>query len=435
MHSKAGTRSSTTCVRSSAENVTLAIALTLLFPVVLFTFMALTAQPAQGQTYRVIYNFTGGADGAHPMAGLTMDRAGNLYGTTGMGGTGGGGCGIQYNCGTVFQLSPHGSGWTLTTLHGFRGETDGANPQAAVVFGADGALYGTTVWGGVGSGTAYKLALPWGHPPSVMDGWTESVIYRFEPFGGHQNVLLSGDIVFDQAGNIYGTSYGGGRLAAGSAYKLTPTQDGWTETDLHSFGGGRDGAGPFGGVVFDRAGNLYGTTAQGGPQSYGTVFQLTPMGSGWGWNILYYFQNGSDGWYPVGGLLVDQAGNLYGTTSTGASGSGTVFELSPSGDSWTLQVLCDVAGSNWGPMASLTMDTAGNLYGTTYAGGPYQWGSVFKATHSSHGWTCTSLHDFTDGEDGGLSLSKPLLDANGNLYGTTGLGGRYGAGVVWEITP
>ena len=191
--------------------------------------------------------------------------------------------------------------------------------------------------------------------------------------------------------------------ACGTVYELTPSGNGYTESVLYSFSG-PDGASPYAGLVFDNKGNLFGTTYRGGSNDAGTVFELTYVpGVGWTEHVLYNFQNASDGEYPFGGLIFDSAGNLYGTTIDGGSGGGgTVFELSPSGDTWTFKLLYSFSGQgDCGPGATLTMDGAGNLYGTTYCDGIYNNGSVFKLSNTQNGWVYTSLHDFTGGTDGG----------------------------------
>ena len=203
---------------------------------------------------------------------------------------------------------------------------------------------------------------------------------------------------------------------------------------------GDGGDSPTSSVIFDPEGNLYGTTPRGGPPGgpvggYGVVYQLTPSGSGWTQNILYLFQNGSDGAYAEGGVIRDQAGNLYGTTlEGGAGGGGTVWELSPSGGGWTLTTLYSFTGTI-GSFASLTMDAAGSLYGTTKQDGALGYGNVFRLTNSGGNWTYTSLHDFTGGSDGGQPYGQVTLDTDGNIYGTAATGGASGNGVVFEIAP
>ena len=221
-------------------------------------------QPARAQTYTVIHNFQGERDGNEPNYGLTIDANGNLYGTT-FGGDSG--------TGTVYMLSPGSAGWALTPLYVFTGGSDGAAPYAAVVFGPDGSLYGTTGFGGVpgpcttgggftGCGTVFKLT-------SSNGNWTENVLYDFT--GGSDGANPYGArLIFDQAGNLYGTTFGGGGGSCtgtppgcGVVYELTPSKGGWTESDLFTFSGGNDGANPQAGVIFDQSGNLYGTTYRG----------------------------------------------------------------------------------------------------------------------------------------------------------------------------
>jgi uncharacterized repeat protein (TIGR03803 family) len=267
------------------------------------------------------------------------------------------------------------------------------------------------------------------------------VLYDFK---GDPDADTPSDVIFDQAGNLYGTTLYGGIENSGTVFWLAPSGGGYTESVIYSFAGSPDGAQPAA-VIFDAAGNLYGTTVYGGREGYGTVFELSPSGSGWTEKVLYNFQDGTDGEYPADGVIFDQSGNLYGATVEGGSGAGgTVYELSPSNGSWTLSTLYSFTSlpNGCGPSGSLVMDAAGNLYGTTYCAGTYEFGSVFKLTPTPKPpWTYTSLHDFTGGSDGGNSTSNVTFDASGNLYGTTVYGGTLGGcggagcGVVWEITP
>ena len=391
---------------------------------------------AQAQTYTDLYNFTNGTGGEGPVAGVTLDRGGNLYGTASYGGSGG--------RGTVYKLTHKSSGsWVFNPLYSFAGSTDGDEPQARVIFGPNGTLYGTTTFGGaVGYGTVFNLRPPAGVCKSVVCPWTETLLYSFT---GHADGAYPqyGDVVFDQAGNLYGTTATEGSHGAGVVYELTPSGGGWTESVLYNFAGGsKDGGVPYSGVIFDKAGNLYGTTTVGGiGHNLGTVYELTPEGSGWTEKVLYSFQGGSDGAYPYGGLIFDESGNLYGTTSLGGlDGGGTVYELMPSGGGWTETVLWNFSGDA-GPYSSLAMDAAGNLYGTTYEDNGVNYkGFVFKLTPSGGGWTYTDLHDFcSEGGSGCTDGENPIggvaLDASGNLYGTAYGAGKYGGGVVWEITP
>lgn len=395
---------------------------------------------AQAQTYTVIHDFAGGQDGSSPYAGLTMDGAGNLYGTTWGGGLG---------YGTVFKLALENSGWVLNLLYSFTGGNDGAQPEARVIFGPNGTLYGTTTAGadmgcnGNGCGLVFNLKPSPTACKTALCSWTETVLYRFT--GGDDGGGPYSEVTFDQAGNIYGTTILGGPgcyfRGCGVVYRLTPSDDGgWTEHVLHSFSLGNDGAYPIAGLVFDNAGNLYGTTSgdtSGIYAPYGTVYELLPSGSDWTEKTLYTFQGAPDGGVPLAGLVVDQLGNLYGATSSyGEDGGGTVFRLTQLGGIWGLDNIYDFSGSdNGGPARSLVMDTVGNLYGTTHFDGKYGYGSVFKLTKSGNSWTYTSLYDFKGGTDGGVPIGSAVLDHDGNLYGTTFGGGAYGGGVVWEITP
>jgi uncharacterized repeat protein (TIGR03803 family) len=398
--------------------------------------LTLAATPAaQAQTFTVIHNFTGGGDGANPYAGLTIDRGGSLYGTAANGGAG---------SGTVFRLAHKNSVWLFTPLYRFNGSPagDGAGPAARVVFGPDGSLYGTTFdgggagCGGGGCGTVFNLKPPVSACKTALCPWTETVLYRFT--GGNDGAVPEhGDLVFDQARSLYGTTFAGGSSNVGTVYKLTPSNGHWTESVLYSFTGGLDASAPYPGVVFDAAGNLNGTTFYGG-FGKGTVFQLTPVGNGWSDKLLYGFQGGSDGGYPVGGLINDQSGNFYGTSSAGGpGGGGTVYELTLANGAWTYSLVYGFSGPG-GPLGNLIMDKAGSLYGTTYADGGGL-GNVFKLTPSNGGWTYTDLHDFA-GSDGANPYGSLAFDTSGNLFGTTSAGGTGsacagGCGVVFEITP
>jgi hypothetical protein len=394
-----------------------------------FVVIAL-APPALAQTFSILHSFTGGADGGVPFAGLTIDQAGNFYGTTAAEGAG---------HGTVFKLTRSGSGWVLSTVYAFRGGADGGFPYARVVFGPDGALYGTTSGlglGGGGNGTVFRLTPP-SHPcRSVNCPWTETVLYNFtgRDDGGTPGY---GDLAFDAAGNIYGTTIDGGcspYYNCGVVFKLTRSGGSWTESVLHSFTGGDDGGVPFGGVILDSAGNVYGTAFYGGGgENGGVVFELTQSGSGWTETVLHGF-GPNDGQGPVGGVIMDGRGNLYGTTEEGPGvGRGTVWELQPSGNSWAYTILAYLSGGFPGPQDALIMDGAGNLYATSNGGGSNGYGNVFKLTPSGGSWIYTDLHDF-NGQDGAQPFGSVVLEAHGNLYSTTAEAtGEYGE--VWEITP
>ena len=216
-------------------------------------------------------------------------------------------------------------------------------------------------------------------------------------------------------------------------YELTSSGGNWTESTLHSFNGS-DGANPYGGVALDSAGNIYGTTRNGGSLNLGALFQLTNGGSGWTEQVIYSF-SGPEGYRPLGGLIVDRSGNIFGNTNRGGSSGvgGKVFEMTPSGGGWNYVQLQTFSGTS-GPWGDLIMDGAGNLYGTTVQDGAFDNGSVFKLTFSDGNWVYTDLHDF-NGQDGAYPHGSLALDASGNLYGITTAGGPHNLGIAWEITP
>jgi uncharacterized repeat protein (TIGR03803 family) len=400
----------------------------------------LPMQSLRAQTYTVIHNFTGGRDGAYPSAGVTVDAAGNLYGTTEAGGR---------DFGVVYQLKLRDGNYTVNPLYEFMGGDDGAAPYARVVFGPDGLLYGTTYAGGQSNGVVFKLQ----PRPTVcviaLCSWMETVLYAFPANGSGGIRPYFGDVIFDGTGDMYGTAGEGGDDGDGVVWELTPPGTWSMETLLNSFTGG-NGRYPYGGPILDSSGNLYGTTLEGGTSNDGVVYQLVPSSGGWTENVLYNFTGGNDGSLPVGGLVFDASGNLYGaSTYRGASGGGVIFQLSPPG-TWTTFTpiysfsgsgLCETAYSGGaGPGAQLTMDSAGKLYGTTCADGTNGYGNVFKLSPSSGGWAYTDLYDFTGGSDGGHPVSNAnpvsnaICDSAGNLYGTTSVGGTDGDGVVWKIS-
>jgi uncharacterized repeat protein (TIGR03803 family) len=359
-------------------------------------------------TETVLYRFTGGHDGGHPTSGLVFDHAGNLYGTAQVGG--------QYatyecflaGCGVVFELSPptqQGGAWTETTLYAFLGSPDGNTPWAGPIFDQAGNLYGTTFAGGagnshdIGCGTAFKLA-----PPSTARGeWTETVLYGFtcgidggNPYDG----LAFAPGGAGPADGLFGTLSSEGVHNGGVVYELTPPAQGngpWIATVLHTFmaAGQNDGANPQDAPIFDKAGNLYGTTRLGGVASAGTVFRLSPPaapGGPWTETILYSFTGGSDGAQPYAGLLLDKRGNLFGMAygggggvggaDCGTTGCGTVFELSPPGTAggpWIETTLHEFSGADGAkPLSPLLLGKDGWLVGATAGGGAFDDGTVFR---------------------------------------------------------
>ncbi len=313
-----------------------------------------------------------------------------------------------------------------TMLHTFTGSPDGASPNGGVLRDKYGHLYGTTTAGGTyNAGIVFEII-----------GKKETVLYSFA--GGKDGAVPEAGVIEDAAGNLYGTTSAGGKSGNGTVFRLAPPKtlgSPWSETVLYSFGTGTDGAVPVGGVILDAAGNLYGTTSVGGTSGYGTVFQLVP-GTPWKENILHSFQNGNDGATPYAGLIADKSGNFYGAaTDGGSNGGGTAFELTSSKGVWTFDVLYSVPG--WGisgTFRDLVMDKSGNLYATTHCDGGDSAGTVYELTPSNGAWTYTLLYTFTGGGDGLFSFSNLVVN-EGKLYGTTAYGGSQGAGVVFEVTP
>jgi len=403
----------------------------------LLLLLLLTASYAQAQEFQILHIFTDGPDGAVPVAGLTLDQGGNLYGAA-LGG------GLSGN-GTVFRLTHTDSGWSFATLYSFRGGYDGTGAGSNVIFGPDGDLYGTTTLPGFYGptaqawGTVYKLSPP---PPSCKDAcaWSETILHRFlGRTQGYDPGYLN--IVFDAAGNIYGTTMYGGDIGGncfddgcGVVYELTQIGEDWSYSVLYRFTGqGSDGNVPISGIALGQQGNLYGATEYGGLYESGNVYELIPSPAGWAENTIYSF-----GGYPAeGSLTFDRAGNLYGTTCCGGA---QVYELSRLNGGWMLTTIHDFYGDGYFiPNGDLVVDEAGNLYGTTYNGGTGG-GNVFKLTPGIGGWIYTDLHDF-HGPDGASPFGGVTLDANGNIFGTTARGGDMfgcappsGCGVVWEIT-
>jgi hypothetical protein len=328
----------------------------------------------------VLYAFSGGADGANPSASVTLDKAGNLYGTTYAGGI----AGCTYGAGVAFELTSGSGGWTESVLHDFQ-VSDGCGPEASLVFDKAGNLYSTLPNGsknGKGDGSVYKLT-------DGSGGWKEQSLYSFN--GNSTGIQPTAAPILDAAGNLYGTTSCCG--TGGAVWELL--HGSWKERTLYSFasgGGGKSEAG----LVFDKVGNLYGQTELGGKYDKGVVFKLAPAAKGnWKETVLYSFKGGRDGEYPISSVPVfDEAGNVYGTTTQGGGtgcggkGCGTVFKLTPG-----------------------------------------------KGGH----WRETVVHRFADA-DGRWPYYGVVIDRVGNLYGTTGFGGNagcfqnYGCGVVFEIT-
>ena len=375
---------------------------------------AMTIPSAQAQTFTVLFTFTNENQGWQPEAAPILDAAGNLYGTTQYGGTAGG-------FGTVFRLDTTGH---EKVLYSFAGEPDGEDPVTALTADRSGNLYGTTLYGGTagGYGTVFKL--------DKAGQLTLLHSFASNPDGGDPR----GSLIGDPQGNGYGTTqYGGTAGGYGTVFEQTASGQ---FTVLYSFSGTPDGENPEANLVRDAAGNLYGTTVFGGTGGgFGTVFKLDKTGK---LTLLHSFAGTPDGEDPYAGLVADSAGNGYGTTKYGgtAGGYGTVFKLGRTGN---FSLLHSFAGTPDGenPVAGLVVDPAGNIYGTTYYGGSNGYGTVFEIDSTGK---FTVLHNFDASPDGANPLGGLVRDAAGNLYGTTSDGGDlscgfFGCGVVFKVTP
>jgi uncharacterized repeat protein (TIGR03803 family) len=428
----------------------LSVGLTVVFAMVVATLL-MTGTRVAAQTETVLYDFTccplGPAN--QPYGGLISDAAGNLYGTTFQGGA--------YGHGAVFELSPiAGVGWSETVIYSFNekpGQID-YGPESGLTLDAAGNLYGTKSTGGAsGFGMVFKLI------PSGGGTWTLKVLHSFI---GTDGDYPEAGVIFDGVGNLYGTTHFGGAYGYGAVFELSPIAGGgWREKVLYSFRHvGHDGVNPDAGLVFDAAGNLYGTTRVGGTNlskkcqsGCGTVFELSPVaGKGWRETVLHSFaENGTDGAFAYGGLIIDGAGNLYGATNAGGTGlcktsvvvgCGTVFELSPvAGGGWTEAILYNFLKNGTDgvyPQTGTLLLAGGNLYGVTDKGGTNSVGTVYKLSPAvGGGWTETILHAFqNNGSDGLYPNGSLIMDSLGNLYGTTSSGGTsVQGGTVFEITP
>jgi uncharacterized repeat protein (TIGR03803 family) len=325
-------------------------------------------------------------------------------------------------------------GQVPTLLHSFTGGSDGSGPVSTLIRDDAGNLYGATFSGGghggfgQGSGTVFQLAR------DANGGWSERILYRFN--GSSDGLNPYGALLLDGKGNLYGTTLGGGTHNLGTVYKLTPpTSHGgaWTEKVLYSFAGGNDGEAPYAGVIADAKGNLYGTTSGGGGTNSGTVFKLSPNGpSGWTESVLYTFGFLS-GEGPYCRLVMDKNGNLYGTTFRGGNNDGgTVFELSLVAGGWNITFIHHFAnlfggnGDGSEPFAGVIIDGSGNLYGTTLGGGTYSVGVVFELSPLQGSWQEQVLHSFAGNSDGFFPYGILAFGPSNSLYGTTEFGGGLG---------
>lgn len=382
---------------------------------------------ASAGTERVLYSFSNGNDGGNAATGLALDRHGNLYGTTVTGG--------MLTCGAAFELAPQTQPpWKETVLYNFGCYADGKNPHGGVTFDPSGNLDGTTVAGGVGGvcasdgcGIVFQLK-----------GAAERVLHNFS--AGTDGFGPGGGVAYDSAGNVFGTTPDGGIHNEGVVYEVSRAGGRWRERVIHAFAGGRDGAvGSLGLVLIDAAGNLFGVAEEGGAHGAGTVFELSPGASkAWSFHTLYAFKGTPDAASPYGGLIADPSGNLYGTTYYGgANGLGAVFALRRSArGGYRERVLYSFKGGTDGGSSTSTLafGPSGDLYGTTSAGGTTcGCGVIFKVNPSTGKETV--LHAFAGGQDGAYSYYGLTQDSAGNFYGATVAGGPFNQGTVFEYTP
>jgi uncharacterized repeat protein (TIGR03803 family) len=383
-------------------------------------------------TVQVIHSF-GDGGGEYPATDLVVDATGTIYGTTTQGG--------GLNSGTVFALSPSGQGWSESVLYSFTSGSDGSQPYNGVTLDAQGNLYGTTVTGGTGQaceggcGVVYKLT-------KNGETWSQSVLHSFT--GGDDGSGPGAGLTIDPDGNLYGMTPTGGAFGLGVIYKMAPDgSGGWTHSVVHAFTGGADGATGSAGRLLLHGGRLYGVATVGGTHGKGTVFRLTPQtGGGWSLDTLYAFKGPPDGGLPYGAVVRDAAGRLYGTTYyDGAHGLGAVYQLTPTPSGpWKERVIHSFEGGWDGsyPVGHLNRDAAGNLYGTTSEGGDESCycGTIFKLTNVGAGqWPHTVLHTFKGSPDGKYSYNGMARGFQGTLYGATVRGGADDDGVIFAFTP
>jgi uncharacterized repeat protein (TIGR03803 family) len=373
---------------------------------VIFALGTVEAQSVPAQTFSVIYNFAGSADGGDPYASLIRDAAGNLYSTVSYGGTS--------FAGAVFKVDPKGA---ETVLYSFTGGADGAQPMSALVRDNQGNLYGTTTQGGsAGAGVVFK----------VDPSGTETVLHNFS--GGTDGIIPTGGLLRDKAGNLYGTTSQGGTSNDGVIFKITPRGK---EIILHTFtGGATDGKYPtYTSLLMDAQGTIYGVTEEGGTADGGIVYKLSNSGK---LTVLHSFTGGTtDGCNVLGIPFMDKTGNIYGTTSScGISKLGTVWKLNKNGRERVLHSFAGGSSDGEYPLAGVIVDALGNVYGNTETGGPANVGTVYKISKSGK---FTLVHSF-NGTDGKFPYGSFVQDAKGTFFGTTQNGGTIGYGTVWKIT-
>jgi uncharacterized repeat protein (TIGR03803 family) len=406
--------------------------------------------PAFAQKETVLYNFQGTGDGSAPNDGLIADAAGHFYGTT-----------QGQPFGSVFELVHRSSGWIVLTIHTFSG-ADGSSPQGGLLMDSHGDLYGTTARGGnYDDGVVFKLV-------HTSTGWSEIVLHNFHYdgvtfFDGRSPLS---NLIQDKDGHLFGTTQLGGAgqpCTCGTVFELIPHPGGvWSERILYNFQGSTDGGLPVAGLIFDHAGNLYGTTSNGGNSDdsqcfsdfdtgCGVVFSLSPNGAhGWAETVLYAFTGLSDGAKPTAGLTLDSSGNLYGTTAGDGAffENSTVFKLTPTSSGWlesTLYLFPNDESNGYSPLGGIVIDATGNLYGTTQFGSAPSsssppppknigLGVVFKLAPVPGGaYNESDIHSFSGNPDGAGPGYGKLLLYQGQLYGTTMGGGSANSGTIFRV--
>lgn len=416
---------------------------------ILLALAALTlvlAGAAQAQKFSALYEFEGTSNGETPWSSLNFDGAGNLYGTARYGGLNN--CSGGLGCGVVYQLSPPASGsgpWTQTVVHAFANGSDGATPFAGLVADSSGNLYGAAFYGGDFTGsncTNDGCGVIFEFSPAGEGVWTETVLYTFT--GAQDGGYPFGTLIRDSAGNLYGTTVAGGHInsanctpgGCGVVFELSPSGGGWHETVLYAFSGDHDGAQPYSGLTFDKTGNLYGTTSVAGSTDCGcgTVFELSPVSGSWKLATLHMFTQ-LNGNTPQGPVTLDAAGNIYGTTVDGGpaeqcdDGCGVVFELSPGATAWTETKLRVFTQSGpFSPSGSLVFDSEGNLYGTVQDSGIYKL-SLDAGVWKQAGYFSPKV------ANGNTPIGGLIIDSSGALYGTFAYGGTTNSGVAFKLVP
>ena len=387
-------------------------------------FLATAAWAAN--TTKLIYSFGGDADGEYTDTELVRDSAGNLYGTSVRGGTFGGG--------TVFEVTPAG---VHTVLYNFTGGSDGGEPYKGVTLDSAGNLYGTAVTGGGGAceggcGVVFKLT-------KSGSSWLQTVIHTFN---GSDGSGPGSPVAIDKHGIVYGTTPTGGSFGIGVVYQLRPNGSDYAFRIIHTFTGGNDGGGGSAGrMVIDKNGNLFGVCTVGGANGFGTVFQLSPVQGQWHLTTLYAFKDSPDGALPYGSVVFDKAGNIFGTTYyAGANDLGTVYTLQHKNGGWTEAVLYSFKGGTDGanPISSLVADAAGNFYGTTSEAGAASCGCgvIFKMTKGTNGkWTESVAYRFPGTPQPGFAYNGMIGDSSGSFYGASVHGGSANEGAIYKFTP